>query len=102
MSGAALLVLLAISTGLFAVGLFGLLARSGIFFQLLSLEIMLAAPALTFVAAGSYHGDAAGQAMFILILALAASEAALGLAIYLRLARSPDGADADVLKELRE
>ncbi len=92
---------LVLAAGLFAVGLFGLVARRGVLFQIIALEIMLTGPALAFVAAGAHHGDPAGQGMFVFVLVLAASEVALGLALYLRLARHADAGDSDTIRELR-
>ena len=51
----------------------GVLARRGILFQLVALEVALSGPALAFVAAGAYHADPQGQGMFILVLTLAAA-----------------------------
>lgn len=70
---------------LFAMGLLGVLMRRNLLFMLMSLDLMLNAVALVFVAAGAYWNDAAGQVMFLMILALAAAETAVGLAILLRL-----------------
>ena len=94
-------VILAISAALFAVGLFGVLARRTILMQLISLEIMLTGPALAFVAVGAHHGTVEGTAMFLIVLALAAAEVALGLAIYLHLRRHEGGGDADAARRLR-
>ena len=101
MTAGTLTLLLLVSGGLFAVGLFGLLARRAILFQLISLELMLAGPALGFVAGGAFHGGQTGQAMFVLILILAAAEVALGLALYLALSRVADTGDSDTIRELR-
>jgi NADH-quinone oxidoreductase subunit K len=101
MSATGLSVILLFSAALFGLGLFGVLARRGILFQILSVEVMLSGPALAFVAAGAHHGDAGGQGMFILVLALAASEVALGLALYLRIKRSFGDDDSDVVSGLR-
>ena len=92
---------LVLATGLFAVGLFGLLVRRGVLFQIIALEIMLTGPALAFVAAGAHHGDPGGQGMFVFVLVLAASEVALGLALYLRLKRHADTDDSDTITGLR-
>jgi NADH-quinone oxidoreductase subunit K len=96
-----LLAALVLATGLFATGLFGLVARRGVLFQIIALEIMLTGPALAFVAAGAHHGDPGGQGMFVFVLVLAASEVALGLALYLRLSRHADTTDSDTIRELR-
>lgn len=101
MTDATLTIALILAAGLFAVGLFGVLARRAILFQLLSLEVMLSGPALAFVAAGARHDDPAGQAMFVFVLVLAAAEVALGLALYLRLRRGADVADSDSVSLLR-
>lgn len=70
---------------LFGLGLAGLLARRNIVFALLSIEVMLNAAGLAFVAAGARWGQPDGQVMFILILTLAAAEVSVGLALVLRL-----------------
>jgi len=72
---------------LFSFGLLGILVRRNILFVLMSIEIMMNAAALAFVAAGSRWGQADGQVMFILILTLAAAEACVGLAMVLQLHR---------------
>jgi len=72
---------LALAAILFAIGFCGLVVRRNILFVLMSLEIMMNAAALAFVVAGSRWGQPDGQVMFILILAVAAAEAAIGLAI---------------------
>jgi len=69
---------------IFAIGLTGVLMRRNLIFILLSLEIMLNAAGLAFIAAGAKWGAADGQVMFILILAVAAAEVAIGLALLLR------------------
>lgn len=86
---------------LFGIGLFGLMARRGLLFQLLSMEVMLAGPALAFVAAGAARGDAGGQGMFVLILVLAAAEVGIGLSLYLRLSRVADVSDVDTISKLK-
>lgn len=68
---------------LFALGLVGVLSRRNILFILLSIEIMLNAAGLAFVAAGARWGQADGQVMFIFILAMAAAEVSVGLALVL-------------------
>lgn len=92
---------LVLAAGLFAVGLFGLMIRRGVLFQIIALEVMLTGPALAFIAAGAHHGDPGGQGMFVFVLVLAASEVALGLALYLRLGRHADVSDSDTVNLLR-
>ena len=86
---------------LFALGLAGVLARRNIVFMLLSIEIMLNAAALAFVAGRARFGQADGQIMFILILTLAAAEVAVALALILQIHRRFETLDADALSELR-
>ena len=70
---------------LFMLGLVGVLLRRNILFILMSIEIMLNAAGLAFVVAGSHWGQADGQVMFIFILAVAATEVSVGLALVLQL-----------------
>jgi NADH-quinone oxidoreductase subunit K len=92
---------LAIAAALFGIGLFGVMARRGVLFQLLAMEIMLSGPALAFIVAGAARGDAQGQGMMVLILVLAAAEVAVGLSLYLRLSRHVDVTDSDTISDLR-
>jgi NADH-quinone oxidoreductase subunit K len=101
MTSSALTGLMILAAGLFAIGLFGVLARRGIMFQLISLEVALSGPALAFIAAGAYHGDAGGQGMFILTLTLAAAEVAVGLALLLRIRRVAGTDDSDAISGLK-
>lgn len=94
--------LLALSAGLFLTGLFGLTARRPILMQLIALEIMLAGPALAFVAAGAARGMVEGTGMFLLVLGLAAAEVAVGLGLYLRLRALRGSTDSDAAHRLRE
>ncbi len=70
---------------LFALGLAGLLVRRNILFFLISIEIMLNASGLAFVAAGNRWGQPDGQVMFLFILATAGAEVSVGLALVLQL-----------------
>jgi len=92
---------LALASALLAIGLAGLLVRRNILFVLMCLEIMLNAAALAFVVAGARWAEADGQVMFILVLALAASEAAIGLAIVFQLYRRFHTLDIDAASEMR-
>ena len=92
---------LALAAVLFTLGLTGLMVRRNILFMLMSLEIMMNAAALAFVVAGSRWVQADGQVMFVLIITLAAAEAAIGLAILLQLYRRFDSLDVDAASEMR-
>lgn len=86
---------------LFLIGLTGVLVRRNVIFLLMSLEIMLNACGLAFVAAGARWGAADGQIMFMLVLTLAAAEVAVGLGLVLQLERRFDTLDIDVASELK-
>ena len=86
---------------LFVVGLAGVLIRRNLLFILMSIEIMMNACALAFVVAGARWVQPDGQIMFILILTLAASEAAIGLAIVIQLYRRYQSLDVDAASEMR-
>jgi NADH-quinone oxidoreductase subunit K len=93
---------LALAAVLFALGLLGVLVRRYIIFILASIEVMLNAAGLAFLAAGSRWGQADGQVMFIFILAMAAAEVAVGLALALRIRRRYRTLDVDELRKLRD
>jgi NADH-quinone oxidoreductase subunit K len=79
----------------------GLLVRRNIIFQLMSVEIMLNAAGLAFVAAGSRWSQPDGQIMFLFILAMAASEVSVGLALVLQLYRRFHSLDTDRASEMK-
>ncbi len=92
---------LVLAAVLFGLGLTGVLARRNIIFVLLSLEIMLNAAALAFVVAGAHWGQADGQVMFFFILAMAAAEVAVGLALVVQLYYRFNTLDVDTVSDLR-
>ncbi len=83
---------------LFALGPVGVLVRRNLIFMLMSIEIMLNAAGLAFVVAGSRWGQPDGQVMFIFILAMAAAEVAVGLALILRLYQRLGTLDVDAAR----
>jgi NADH-quinone oxidoreductase subunit K len=82
-------------------GLAGVLVRRNIVFMLMSIEIMLNAAGLAFVAAGSRWAQADGQIMFIFILTMAAAEVSVGLALVLQLYNNFKTLDADAASEMK-
>ncbi len=92
---------LALAAVLFVLGLIGVMVRRNLLFMLMSVEVMMNAAALAFVVAGARWQQADGQIMFILILTLAASEAAVGLAIVLQLHRRFRTLDVDAASEMK-
>ncbi len=86
---------------MFALGLVGLLVRRNLIFVLMSLEVMLNAAGLAFVVAGARWGQADGQVMFIFILAMAAAEVSVGLALVLQLYHRFKSLDTDAASRMR-
>ena len=86
---------------LFALGLIGLLVRRNLIFILMSIEVMLNAAGLAFVVAGSRWARPDGQVMFIFILATAAAEVSVGLALLLQLHHQYKTLDADAASLMR-
>ena len=93
--------LLWVSSALFSIGVYGLLTRRHAIGLLLSVELMLNAAALNFVLFGRVFGQANAQAFAVFIIALAACEAVVGLAIILKLFRLAKTVLADELHLLR-
>ena len=91
---------LMVAAGLFLLGLLGVLVRRNIIFLLMSLEVMMNAAGLAFIAAGAKWGAPDGQIMFMLILALAAAEVAVALGLVLQISRRFDTLDVDAASEL--
>jgi NADH-quinone oxidoreductase subunit K len=101
MSGVPIEHVLLLAGILFALGVVGLLARRNAVFILMSLEIMLNAAGLAFIAAGARWGQPDGQAMFLFLLAAGAVEVAVGLGLLLRMNRQLKTLDADRASAMR-
>ncbi|MGE5351656.1 MAG: NADH-quinone oxidoreductase subunit NuoK [Acidobacteriota bacterium] len=86
---------------LFILGFIGVLVRRNMVFILLSLEVMLNASGLAFISAGSRWTQPEGQVMFIFILAMAAAEVSVGLALILQIFRDFRTLDADAADNMR-
>lgn len=86
---------------LFSLGLIGLLIRRDLIFVLMSLEVMLNAAGLAFVVAGSRWQQADGQIVFLFILAMAAAEVSVGLALVLQVYHRFKTLDGDALSEMK-
>jgi len=93
--------ILILAAVLFSCGLLGLMLRRNIIFMLMSLEVMLNASALAFIAAGARWGQPDGQIIFMLILAVAAAEVAVGLGLVLQIQRRFKTLDMDQVTRLR-
>jgi NADH-quinone oxidoreductase subunit K len=92
---------LLLAAALFALGVMGLLMRRNLLFILMSIEIMLNAAGLAFVAAGARWGQPDGQVLFVLILAMAAAEVAIGLALVLEMYQQFKTLDVDAASGMR-
>ncbi|MEK6985726.1 MAG: NADH-quinone oxidoreductase subunit NuoK [Candidatus Thermoplasmatota archaeon] len=92
---------LALSSILLAIGIFGLLAQRSALRVLISVELVLNAANINFVAFANLHGDASGLVFTLFIIALAAAEAAVGLAILLHAYRHVRSVDLNRMTQLR-
>ena len=87
---------------LFAISVVGIfLNRRNVIIVLMSIELMLLAVNLNFIAFSHFLGDAAGQIFVFFILTVAAAESAIGLAILVLLFRNFDTVDAEALDSLK-
>jgi len=86
---------------LFALGVYGVLTRRNAIGILLSIELILNAAALNFVSFGRLRGALAGQTFALFIIALAACEAVVGLAIIIALSRTAKTIFADQIDLLK-
>lgn len=86
---------------LFTIGTVGVLVRRNVIVMFMSVELMLNAVNLTFVAFASALDDTAGQVIVFFTLVVAAAEVAVGLAIIVAIFRRRRGATADDLTVLK-
>ena len=92
---------LALSAVLFAIGAVGVLVRRNIIVVFMSIELMLNAVNLTFVAFARQLGTIDGQVIVFFVMTVAAAEAAVGLAIIIAAFRNRPTVNADELALLR-
>src|SRR5574340_235730 len=86
---------------LFTLGLIGVLVRRNLVFALMSIEVMLNAAGLAFVVAGARWHQPDGQVVFLFILAMAAAEVSVGLALVLELYHQYKSLDTDAISRMR-
>lgn len=86
---------------LFSIGIAGVTTSRNVIKILLSLELLLNAANLSFVAFSRYNGDYTGQLVVFFVMLVAAAEVAIGLAIVVLMYRQAHTVQADDLKELR-
>jgi NADH-quinone oxidoreductase subunit K len=87
---------------LFGIGAAGAIARRNALMLLMSIELMLNAANLVFVAYAKQFGDTGGHAIAFFVMAIAAAEAAVGLAILLGVFRTRQTIELDELDALRD
>ena len=92
---------LVLSAILFAIGTAGVFLRRNLITILLSVEVMLNAVNLTFVAVDRYLGAADGQIIVFFVMTVAAAEAAVGLAIVIALFRHKESLNPDHFTSLK-
>ena len=86
---------------LFGIGTVGVLTRRNALVMFMSIEIMLNAVNLTMLAFSRYRGDENGHVMVFFIIAVAAAEAAVGLAIILEVFRHRGSINLDDARSLK-
>jgi NADH-quinone oxidoreductase subunit K len=92
---------LTLSAVLFAIGVAGVLVRRNVIVILMAIELMLNGVNLTFVALSRQLGNVEGQVVVFFVMAVAAAEAAVGLAIIIAFFRNRESVNADDLASLR-
>jgi len=92
---------LIVSAILFAIGTAGVFVRRNLITILLSIEIMLNAVNLSFVAFGRQLGSYDGQIITFFVITVAAAEAAVGLAVIIALYRHRESLNPDAFTSLR-
>jgi NADH-quinone oxidoreductase subunit K len=92
---------LILSGVLFSIGTAGVFVRRNLITILLSIEIMLNAVNLTFVAVGRYVGTVDGQIITFFVMTVAAAEAAVGLALVIALFRHRETLSPDAFTLLK-
>jgi NADH-quinone oxidoreductase subunit K len=92
---------LVLSAILFAIGTAGVFLRRNLITLLLSIEIMLNAVNLTFVAAGRQFASVDGQIIVFFVMTVAAAEAAVGLALVIALFRHRESLNPDAFTNLK-
>jgi NADH-quinone oxidoreductase subunit K len=92
---------LIVSAILFAIGTAGVFMRRNLITILLSIEIMLNAVNLSFVAFGRSLGSVDGQIITFFVMTVAAAEAAVGLAIIIALYRHRESLNPDAFTSLK-
>lgn len=91
-----------LASALFVIGLCGVLLRRNVLIVLMSIELMLNAANIALVTFSRQWGDLDGQVIAFFTIAVAAAEAAVGLAIVVSVFRARTGIDIDDVRTLRD
>jgi NADH-quinone oxidoreductase subunit K len=90
-----------LSSVVFTIGVFGFISRKNIIIIFMSIELMLNAVNINLISLSHYLQDMRGQILAFFVIAVAASEAAIGLAIIIALFRNKATAHVDEIHEMR-
>ncbi len=90
-----------LSMVIFAIGVFGFVSRRNIIIMFMSIELMLNSVNINLISLSHYLQDLRGQILAFFVIAVAAAEAAIGLAIVIALFRNKATAHVDEVKEMR-
>ena len=92
---------LIVSILMFGIGLVGVLTRRNIVVVLMSVELILNAANLNFVAFARLHGDITGQIFSVFLITVAAGEVAVGLAILIAFFRNKESVDLSTANSMK-
>lgn len=92
---------LVLSAVIFVIGMAGVLMRRNLIVMFMSVELMLNAVNINLAAFSKYLQDMSGQVFIIFVMAVAAAEAAVGLALIISLFRNKETIDADEVNIMR-
>ncbi|MCJ7766640.1 MAG: NADH-quinone oxidoreductase subunit NuoK [Thiovulaceae bacterium] len=92
---------LVLSTVLFAIGLIGVMRRKNLLMLFFATEILLNAVNVSFAAISSYYGDLTGQMFAFFVIAIAASEVAVGLGLLVLWYKRTGKIDLDTMTSMR-
>jgi len=90
-----------LSTLLFSIGMYGVITRKNLLMLFFATEIMLNAVNIALVAISNYYGDLTGQMFAFFIVAIAASEVAIGLGLLIIWFKRHGSIDLDTLKSMK-
>jgi NADH-quinone oxidoreductase subunit K len=92
---------LVLAAVLFGIGVVGVMMRRNALIIMMSIELMLNAANITVVAFARHHGDMGGHSFAFVVIAIAAAEAAVGLAIVVAVFRNRRHTNVDQLNSLK-